>query len=55
MATEPLPGIGITLSLEGKVIGVAERVGKTYALATYILEIEPKIVYKASEESNTSL
>jgi len=40
MATEPLLGIGITLYLNGKVIGVATRVGKTYVLTTYILEAE---------------
>ena len=53
MAIEPLLGIGIILSLEGKVIGIAERVGKTYTLATYIPEL--KVAYKASEEPSASL
>ena len=53
MATEPLPGIGITLYLDGKVIRVAIRVGKTYVLTTYILEA--KEAYETLEGYNTKL
>lgn len=53
VATEPLPATGLTLSLNGKVIGVAARVGRAYTLKTHLLE--PETAYKASGGNNTEL
>jgi Pol polyprotein, beta-barrel domain/Zinc knuckle/Domain of unknown function (DUF4219)/gag-polypeptide of LTR copia-type len=43
VATEESPGTGLSLSLNGKVVGVAARVGRAYILTTYI----PETAYRA--------
>ena len=61
VATEEAPGTSLSLSLNGKVVGVAARVGRAYILTTNIQEtayctetVDPKLLYRRLAHLNNS-
>lgn len=63
VATEESPGTGLSLSLDGKLVGVAARVGRAYILTTNILEtayrietVDPELLHRRlAHLSNSSI